>query len=138
MKEFDWRTHNWEDCVGEGWRPLVRCLVAEHVKRDLPITQVKEKFGTLRFYANGLPTAHKFGWWNPRRWPKPLWRVYWGVARHFPGAGQWVAGDWLEELVWAVEEASGHICEECGAPGKVVSPHGWMRTACPACLGKRP
>ena len=41
--------------VGEGWRPLVEKLVQDIVAIDTTvcISQIKEKFGTLRFYING-------------------------------------------------------------------------------------
>ena len=40
--------------VGEGWRPLVTKLVEDIIKIDstIEISQIKEKFGTLRFYIN--------------------------------------------------------------------------------------
>jgi len=41
--------------VGEGWRPLVTKLVEDIMKiaPKTEITQIKEKFGTLRFYCSG-------------------------------------------------------------------------------------
>jgi hypothetical protein len=45
----------YKDCfpVGEGWRPLVEKLVDDIIAIDptIEISQVKEKFGTLRFYV---------------------------------------------------------------------------------------
>ena len=40
--------------VGEGWRKLVTKLVEDIIKIDstVEIIQIKEKFGTLRFYVN--------------------------------------------------------------------------------------
>ena len=41
--------------VGEGWRPLVTKLVEDiiEIAPKTEITQIKEKFGGLRFYING-------------------------------------------------------------------------------------
>ena len=41
--------------VGEGWRLIVENLVNEIIKiaPDTEISQIKEKFGTLRFYCSG-------------------------------------------------------------------------------------
>jgi len=41
--------------VGPGWRPLIEKLVDDITKLDptVEITQIKEKFGTLRFYIAG-------------------------------------------------------------------------------------
>lgn len=49
---------NWyKDCfpVGEGWRPLIEKLVNDIIKINpkVEVTQVKEKFGGLRFYIIG-------------------------------------------------------------------------------------
>lgn len=42
----------WEDCVGPGWAPKVKYLVNLCELYDVPIGQVKEKFGSLRFYTD--------------------------------------------------------------------------------------
>ena len=41
--------------VGDGWRPLVEKLVDDIIAVDpeVEVSQVKEKFGTLRFYYEG-------------------------------------------------------------------------------------
>ena len=41
--------------VGEGWRPIVTKLVDDIIKiaPNTHITQIKEKFGGLRFYCDG-------------------------------------------------------------------------------------
>jgi len=41
--------------VGEGWRPIIEKLVEDIIKiaPNTEITQIKEKFGTLRFYCSG-------------------------------------------------------------------------------------
>lgn len=43
---------NWLPCVGAGWHPLIRELIADLEKLgwDGYISQIKEKFGGLRFY----------------------------------------------------------------------------------------
>ncbi|MGB3337168.1 MAG: hypothetical protein WBA73_08325 [Devosia sp.] len=57
-------------------------------------SQIKAKYGTLRFYWHGeLP---------------PL-------------------GD---EIIEAAEHISGHLCETCGAPGRLLSQQGWLITSC--------
>ena len=41
--------------VGKGWKPIVDKLVDDIIKiaPDTNISQIKEKFGTLRFYCSG-------------------------------------------------------------------------------------
>jgi hypothetical protein len=41
----------WLPCVGEGWHSLVRPLIDMAAREGAEITQVKEKFGGLRFYV---------------------------------------------------------------------------------------
>lgn len=43
----------WKEYVGEGWHPLVEECYNVCVENEIDITQVKEKFGTLRFYIFG-------------------------------------------------------------------------------------
>ncbi len=42
-----------KDCVGPGWGSLVEELYKLCDENDIMITQVKEKFGGLRFYIGG-------------------------------------------------------------------------------------
>lgn len=49
---FDWKKYAWEEDVGPGWRPIVKHLVELCKIYDVPIVQVKEKFGGLRFYTD--------------------------------------------------------------------------------------
>lgn len=46
--------------VGEGWRKLVTKLVQDIIKIDstIEVVQVKEKFGGLRFYIDGVDTKN--------------------------------------------------------------------------------
>ena len=57
MKITEFHKH-YKDCfpVGEGWRPIVEKLVDDimAISPQIEITQIKEKFGTLRFYIGGV------------------------------------------------------------------------------------
>ena len=47
-------------CVGEGWHGILRNLVTAIKKsgeKSISVSQVKEKFGGLRFYTNGNNTC---------------------------------------------------------------------------------
>lgn len=44
---------SWCHSVGPGWHPLVLMLEKIAEMHGFPITQVKEKFGTLRVYHGG-------------------------------------------------------------------------------------
>ena len=55
MKIKDFKEHYKDHLpVGEGWRPLLTKLAEDITKIDpnVEISQIKEKFGTLRFYIS--------------------------------------------------------------------------------------
>lgn len=92
----------WKACVGPGWGHLLDALFASWdslarryivqaatMEDAIELTDVKEKFGSLRIYYDV-------------RWRIPDWDH---------GTFQ-VAADVIEEL-------SAHVCEECGSPGKI-------------------
>lgn len=41
-------------CVGKGWHTLLDALFDFTEKHNITVVQVKEKFGGLRFYTNGI------------------------------------------------------------------------------------
>lgn len=61
---------SYENSVGLGWQPLVKTLVTycERKDKNIPIEQIKQKFGGLRFYIGPTddPEIHtmiKFAEW---------------------------------------------------------------------------
>lgn len=85
---------------GDGWFTLIDAACAL-IQRQIDTTgtqqlvasQVKEKFGGLRFYCRE-------------------------------------GDDYSTSVVDLAESLSMHVCEACGAPGKVISTSGWMRARC--------
>lgn len=47
------KEQKWLDCIGKGWWNLVKPLIEQANLEGATILQVKEKFGGLRFYAEG-------------------------------------------------------------------------------------
>lgn len=90
---------------GQGWigilSELCNGLCAElPIGSNLPITQIKEKFGGLRVYRQAdtkMPDALQ-------------WRVY--------------------RLIALAEARSFHVCEHCGRPGRLWNRQGFFVTAC--------
>ena len=88
---------------GDGWFHIIESLcfnIQNYIdfKKDIVpqvvAKQVKEKFGTLRFYYDG-------------------------------------GDDVIDGMVSIAETFSSVICEDCGAPGKLVESNtGWLHTAC--------
>lgn len=95
-----------------GWAPLVRQLVSDlnevWGEGNWRIAQVKEKFGTLRFY-----------WYGDERSGDDDYDAKYARAT---------------ELVDAAERRSAQLCEVCGATawGPQASSSGWLYTLCPA------
>ena len=96
---------------GDGWHGLLDslCYEIERIYEEagipcrLHVTQVKQKFGSLRFYATLTG-------------PKDL-------------------SDKVSEVIQEAVDASEHICEECGRPGKLRH-DAWVRTQCDDCHAK--
>ena len=96
-------------CVGDGWASLVSRFYDKAEALSLPIcvTQVKEKFGTLRldWVAEGKNVQYS----NPEYTS-------------------------LDKALNLLALESGHICESCGADGKMVKHKGWIKTCCDNCF----
>jgi hypothetical protein len=91
---------DWLECVGGGWHPLVKPLLAYCREHKIEIHQVKEKFGGLRFYYYA----------NPDIVSTDIWKT-------------------IRDLVDAAELLSNYTCETCGEPGKPTT-DGWIKTVC--------
>lgn len=92
----------WAECVGEGWRPLVRTLhkLLLQIDPEYTVGQVKEKFGALRYY-------------------------------YFPSFDHDSKEAFaMDRLVRFAEAMSLQICETCGDPGKSRNDLGWLLTLC--------
>ena len=108
--------------VPEGWPPLVEellhdieALLDDKQAARLEIRQIKEKFGSLRVYAQLHPG---------------------------PGATELSEGDaplhqHVIRLVHEAEKCTLHVCDSCGAPSEIRSFAGWMTTRCDRCLAQR-
>ena len=101
----------------DGWYDLLDDLMGKiekiDVNKTLRITQIKEKFGGLRFYTCNSPTR-----------------------MDIIGVGSFETeksadGEQISELIHETEEKSYSICEVCGKPGKLCATKGlWYKTVC--------
>jgi len=100
------------DC-GAGWFNLLKTLtlgikaIDAHYGTETIAKQVKEKFGTLRFY---------FG------------------VRHKDREVSSLVDDIISQMVDGAEVESGSTCETCGEFGQVRKHHGWYMSRCNKCL----
>lgn len=103
--------------VGDGWFDLLWKLSEdlENLDPSLVTSQVKEKFGTLRFYLADTDLA----------------------MRHEAGEVFSFAPQAKDERVRArislAEEQSASVCQKCGAPGRMRN-GGYVYVSCDKCM----
>lgn len=99
----------WGVETGDGWYNLIYRLSSDLVaiSKDIRATQVKEKFGSLRFYwvADGKLPDRKYIQINNR--------------------------------INQAEDESCETCEECGSKDNVTQTDGWIYTLCDKCLAEK-
>ena len=121
-------------CVGDGWFDIIWSLCEDietaykntGVEIDFVPSQVKEKFGILRFYYDVgavRKTIHAFdflgaGTLRSDEKSTPLYQEVHNIVRRW-------------------EEASSKICEVCGKPGILRTDLSWALTLCDACHQNR-
>ena len=107
-----------------GWLPLLDQLNAKLQERwpAYTILQIKEKYGTLRFYADPEVEIPDFDDGDA------------GTAAH----NQWYEDnvDTFHALIHEYETKSASICELCGQAGKVGNDGYWWSTRCTDCAGE--
>ena len=104
--------------VGNGWQSLVEelCADLDAMKiENLRVVQIKEKFGTLRFYISTHNTPAEYDAFLPEHKDR-LELVY--------------------KRIHLTEEQSASICEFCGKPGQLYQ-ESWWNTLCPKCHEKK-
>lgn len=99
----------WGMECGPGWFFIIKNLSAAitRISKDVRATQVKEKFGGLRFYWRSVNNLTE--------------DQYESISR----------------AVDAAEEESYLVCEDCGSKEDVQQSKGWIRTECGLCRLKR-
>lgn len=98
---------HWGFSHGNGWYDLIDKLSEKLEPFGVVAAQVKEKFGSLRFYLN------------------------------YPHHLDDKTFDKIREIKNEFELKSSSICENCGKPGKTISDEGWLRTICDKCYKKK-
>jgi len=137
----------WISC-GKGWYPLIIQLdqKLEDLVPGYEVNQVKEKFGTLRYYFEIPQEDDPYTQQNPtpeleddHAWAK--WQVgqqTWADSE--AGKAYFRSREELQkatnELVAQAELESAKTCESCGADGTLIRSGGWLKTLCETCNQK--
>ena len=87
---------------GSGWDSLIEPLIRKAAEIGVTVTQVKEKYGSLRFY------------WDPPADDD--------LTNNEIGE--------FEDMVSAAETRSRHVCEMCGERGMLLTKNRWYKTLC--------
>ena len=113
------------DRIPNGWGKWISCdkgwykLLADTNRKmklmwpNYEIHQVKEKFGTLRFY-----------------WGIPFEDAAWADMNDDIANTVY---DIMHDIEFSAEHASAHICENCGKYGKTRDRNHWYKTLCALC-----
>ena len=101
MSEFAEMAH-----VGAGWHPLLSELddMLKYLSPDYQVVQVKQKFGTLRFYAEYAPKSDE--------------------------TDRETASKMFHSLILYYEGRTSRMCEVCGEFGTLHNTKGSLRTRC--------
>ena len=95
---------------GDGWLGILERLIKtlDETEVHYDVAQIKEKFGTLRFYTDIIP--------------KPMEQGEYSKAQY----------GWFHCAVRLAEFESSITCERCGNYG-ILRCGGWIRTLCDGC-----
>jgi len=137
-----WR---WIEC-GKGWYPIIVSLDQglEALAPGYEVHQVKEKFGTLRYYYALPEEKDPYTTQNPepsienssqQQWDE--WNKGWTAWRQSEQGQAYEAksnslADQAQQLVQEAEQISAVTCELCGKPGMLQSGT-WLATRCNEC-----
>lgn len=108
--------------IQPGWASLVHDLcsditmvMAANPTLKVRVDQVKQKLGSLRFYAMAYTSLEEKD----------------GHLFNFKVEPQLEdAKNHINRLIANAENASAYICEVCGQPGKIINSSGYLRASC--------
>lgn len=146
--EFEWQdglkpyfAEGWPPCpsVSYGWKNLITKLISDLNKLNVPwkAIQIKEKFGTLRFYASiqYITNDWRIKVSDPNyklsKYDKQLFKFY-----HKSKEEQNKLKRQFDKLVDIAESRSAHICELCGKNGSTRYHIAHIQTLCNKCMRK--
>ena len=131
----------WGMSCGDGWFSLIdemcsqiAIMIAKSDKKVIA-HQVKEKFGSLRFYygIEGAPTRFEKMHWKIRTFVfSRKWGRQYNKLNSFRKKFHKTLNEKISDIISNAEMKSYEICETCGQPGDRKG-GGWVTTACDEC-----
>jgi hypothetical protein len=121
----------------EGWKGLLVNLIININKLGIPWSagQIKEKWGTLRFYADVHNLEEEESWVQKVSKPDYRMTAFDETVMSFINKPQEEKRNLTEqfsELISDAEHESAKICEICSKPGKIRN-LSWAQTLCEVC-----
>ena len=116
----------WYDLITELCEEIMKAYTDEGRPMDMVVDQIKEKYGTLRFY-------YHFGGQSETIQSLDVMGV--GGIRMMSKSAPFE--DKIASIVAKYEEKSAHICEDCGSPGVLRPDLGWVLTLCDVCYEQK-
>lgn len=119
--------------TGDGWyellydmcKEIAQVLEAAEKPVHIVVDQIKEKYGTLRFY-------YHFEGAKPQIQTSDF--IDSGSIRTMPERDD--VYQKISEIVQKYEDKSGKVCETCGCQGAVREDLQWIQTLCDTCYSK--
>lgn len=122
----------WGFECGDGWYDLINKLCSDISKIDSNVIaiQVKEKYGTLRFYFYYINTSQNklcrfIQIFLFKRNLGIIYNKLEDIRRFFFKTKE----EKIQDLIWKAEDDSAYICEICGEKGELFT-DGWYKTRC--------
>jgi len=131
---------------GDGWFTLLDtlCKALQHIYHERALQtvaeQVKEKYGTLRFYYRVEPDMRYL---SPTDQEDDFMLTHefssktgWALVAPNTYRTKFKFDRWdskIDGIVTMAEQMSANICELCGHPGRLDADHGWYSTLCEPC-----
>ena len=115
----------WYDLIHDLCKEIDEAYLEAGRKMNLIVIQIKEKFGTLRFYYDFEGKSHSIHAFD-------IFGVDGGCSvRNLPKGDDFE--NRIADIVRKYEKKSGSVCEVCGSEGKLRPELGYVQTLCDKC-----
>jgi len=127
---------------GDGWYNILDMLcsllqwdIEKNGYPEIEAVQVKEKYGTLRFYTTGVYKEEKRSTFKARMKERIYnWLSY--LMQKFCKERDRDNRNWgvQEGMIRFAEYLSAYVCERCGSNSNVTQTSGWIVSLCDKCM----
>lgn len=135
----------WGIDTDDGWYDLISMLcdllqwdIERNKYPEIEAVQVKEKYGTLRFYTAGVYKEEMRSTFKARMKGRIYHFLRLMMLKFCKELYQRDQHYYTQEgMIRFAEYLSGYICEKCGSNTNVTQTQGWIVTLCDKCMKER-